>query len=112
MMFMIGQGERIVAIGPIESHHCPGCEEVTDFEPQLRYKYAEFDLLFGWAYSRRYQLACLSCNHGWLLNAADVEKDLGHVPIPFRLRYGLPMLGVAIGILAVAAWVWHAGNSA
>ena len=83
-MFYIGQGERTVAIGPTQPKHCPHCEELTEFEPQLKYKFGQFDLLFGFVYGKRYQLACTQCNHGWLLNTRETERDLDKLPIPFH----------------------------
>jgi len=110
MMFMIGQGERVIAIGEAQPGHCPRCEEVTGFEPQLRYRFAEFDLLFGMVYAKRYQLACPQCGHGWLLDTRQTEKELGRVPIPFRLRYGFAILLVLAAVIAVAAYRFqHAG---
>lgn len=106
-MFMIGQGERVIAIGDAQPQHCPRCEQVTDFEPQLRYKYAEFDVLFGLVYAKRYQLACPGCGHGWQLDTRQTEKHLGRVPIPFRLRFGFASLLVLAAVIAVAAYRFH-----
>lgn len=92
MMFMIGQGERVVQVGPPEPRHCPRCDEVRDFEPQLTYKYGEFDLLFGFVYGKRYQLACPACRHGWVLDAREARQRFGAPPIPFRLRFGFVVL--------------------
>ncbi|WP_425517876.1 hypothetical protein [Pseudoxanthomonas mexicana] len=97
MMFMIGQGENVVAVGPPEPHHCPRCDQVRDFEPQFAYKYGRFDLLFGFVYDRRYQLACPVCHHGWRLDTREAERLYGRPDIPFRLRYGLVIL---LGVLA------------
>lgn len=108
MMFMIGQGERVVPIGPTEEQYCPGCEEVTSFEPQVSYKFGEFDLLFGFVYSKRYQLACVQCNHGWLLDTKVTERGLEKHPIPFRLRFGLFILiGIAAALGAAAYAIRH-----
>lgn len=108
MMFLIGQGERVIAVGPVEPKHCPRCDEVTEFEPQLKYRFAEFDVLFGMVYAKRYQLACPQCQHGWLLDSREMERTLGGVPIPFRLRYGL-FIGLALAAaIAVAAWRFNA----
>ena len=99
MMFMIGQGERIVPVGPPDPQHCPRCDEVTDFQPQLKYKYGEFDLIFGFVYDKQYQLACPQCNHGWRLDKRTVEQGLDKVPIPFHLRFGfLILLGIVVAI--------------
>ena len=103
MMFYIGQGERTVAIGPTQSKHCPHCEETTEFEPQLKYKFGQFDLLFGFVYGKRYQLACIQCNHGWLLDKRETERDLDKLPIPFHLRYGFLVL---IGLVALGTAVY------
>lgn len=103
MMFMIGQGERIIPIGPTEPKHCPGCGETTDFQLQLRYKFGEFDLLFGFVYAKRYQLACTKCNHGWILDTKAVERTVGRAPIPFRLRFGFVILLGAMAVLGGAA---------
>lgn len=105
MMFLIGQGERVVAIGEPEHRDCPRCGETTSFQKQLRYKYGSFDMLFGLAYDKRYQLACLQCNHGWILDTKATEREIGRVPIPFHLRYGLfvlAVLGAALGAAAMA----------
>lgn len=104
MMFMIGQGERVVAIGPSKPMHCPGCDKTTDFQTQLRYKFGEFDLLFGFVYAKRYQLACTQCNHGWVLDTKTVEKISGKAPIPFRLRFGFIVLIGSIATLGAAAY--------
>lgn len=110
MLFIIGQGERVVVVGPPEPRHCPRCEQVTAFEPQLKYRYAEFDLLFGMVYAKRYQLACPQCGHGWLLDTRETERSLGAVPIPFRLRYGL-LIGLALAAgIAIAAWRFNHGG--
>lgn len=100
MMFMIGQGERTVAVGPVEPVHCPRCSEVTGFQPRLRYRYGQFDLLFGWVYGKRYELACCKCGHGWVLDREVAGRLYGDRAIPFRLRYGMPILA---GLL-VALW--------
>lgn len=105
VMFMIGRGERVVQVGPAETHHCPRCEEDKDFIPQLRYSYGQFDLLFGFVYDKRYQLACSQCQHGWKLETNVMEQALGRVPIPFHLRYGL---FVAIACAAALVWAAHA----
>ena len=104
-MFMIGQGENVVAVGPPEPQHCPRCDQVRDFEPQFAYKYGRFDLLFGFVYGRRYQLACPVCHHGWRLDTREAERLYGRPDIPFRLRYGLViLLGVfaALGAASLA----------
>ena len=110
MMFMIGQGERIVAIGPPEPQHCPRCDEITDFQPQLKYKYGRFDLLFGFFYDKQYQLACPKCNHGWLLDKRIMEKRLGKLPIPFFLRYGFLILLDLFATLGAAYAVMRAAS--
>jgi hypothetical protein len=92
MMFMIGQGGRTVSVGEPEPQHCPLCDEMRDFEPQFAYKYGEFDLLFGFVYGRRYQLACPACNHGWRLDRRQAEQRYGKPSIPFRLRFGFIIL--------------------
>ena len=103
-MFMVGQGERLVAVGPLEQHHCPRCDENKDFEPQLTYKFGQFDLLFGFVYGKRYQLACQECNYGWLLDSSTMEQTLGKVPIPFHLRFGfLILIGLAV-VVGTAAY--------
>jgi hypothetical protein len=103
MMFMIGQGERVVPVGSLEQRFCPGCKETADFQTQLRYKFGEFDLLFGFVYAKRYQLACTRCNHGWILDTKTVEKTHGKAPIPLRLRFGFVVLLAAIAVLGAAA---------
>ncbi len=104
MMFLIGQGERVVDIGSAEPKHCPGCNETTDFQTRLRYKYGEFDLLFGFVYAKRYELACTRCNHGWILDTRSVEQTLEGNPVPFRLRFGLVALLGSLAALAGAAY--------
>ncbi|QIL21782.1 hypothetical protein G7079_10250 [Thermomonas sp. HDW16] len=108
-MFYIGQGERIVPIGPTQERHCPRCEQATAFQPQLTYKFGQLDLLFGFVYGKRYQLACSQCNHGWLLDTKATERDMDKVPIPFHLRYGFLVL---IGIAALGVAVYFARRAA
>ena len=105
MMLMVGQGERVVSVGPPESKHCPHCNETTNFHPQLKYKFGQFDVLFGFVYDKRYQLACAQCNHGWLLDTAAMEQSLGRVPIPFHLRFGFLVLVVLAATLGAAAYL-------
>lgn len=109
MMVYIGQGERTVPIGPAEDRHCPRCEQTTSFQPQLRYKFGQFDLLFGFAYGKRYQLACLQCNHGWVLDTREAERGLDKVPIPLHLRYGFLVL---VAVAALGASVYLARHAA
>ena len=109
MMFYIGQGERTVVIGPSQEKHCPRCEQTTEFQPQLKYKFGQFDLLFGFVYGKRYQLACSECNHGWLLDTKQTERDLDKIPIPFHLRYGFLVL---VGLAALVAAVYVARRAA
>lgn len=110
MMFMIGQGERTVAIGPAEPRDCPRCQQQTDFVPQLKYSYGEFDLLFGFVYNKRYQLACPQCGHGWILDTRQTERDLPRHPLLFRLRYGFLILAGLIAALGLAAYAYrHSG---
>ncbi len=52
-MILIGQQERVLIVGPTEAHHCLRCQTETEFAPQLRYKMARIDLLFGFTYQRR-----------------------------------------------------------
>lgn len=104
MMFMVGQGERIVPIGPPEPRHCLGCGETRDFQPRLKYKFGQFDLLFGFVYAKQYQLACPQCNHGWILDAKATERALPKHPIPFRLRFGFLILIVSVAACAAAAY--------
>lgn len=85
MMFMFGQGERVQVIGPPELAHCAKCEQDREFIPQLKYSYGQFDLLFGFVYGRRYQLACSACNHGWVLDARTARQTYGEPAIPFHL---------------------------
>lgn len=107
MMFLVGQGECTVPVGPPEPQYCPRCEEVTDFQPQLKYKYGQFDLLFGFVYDKRYQLACPKCNHGWRLDKRSMEKNLGKLPIPFHLRYGFLILSGIFAALGAAYMATH-----
>ncbi len=102
MMFMIGRGERIQALGPPVVEHCPKCGEERDFLPQLHYSYGQFDLVFGFVYERRYLVACPTCNHGWLLDRQTAEQTYGRPAIPFHLRYGWLVLAglVALGSAA------------
>ncbi len=109
MMFLIGQGERIVTVGPAEVRHCPRCDSEQAFVPQLRYSYGSFDVLFGFVYDKRYQLACPQCNHGWRLDTREMERQLGGVPIPARLRYGLWWLVGGIALLAIAVHYFQRG---
>lgn len=110
MMFLIGQGERVVDLGPPEPHDCPRCGERTQFQKQLRYKYGSFDMLFGFAYDKRYQLACLQCNHGWILDTKATERELGEVPIPFHLRRGFFILIVLAVLLAASVYAFKQAN--
>ena len=110
MMLLVGQGERVVEVGETEQHHCQRCERETDFVPQLRYRYGQFDVVFGFVYAKRYQLACRQCNHGWILDAAEMEQRLGHVPIPFHLRFGPAVFAMFVVVLASAVYAYrHAG---
>lgn len=103
MMFMVGQGERTVAVGPAETRHCPRCDAERDFVPQLKYSFGQFDLLFGFVYNKRYQLACSECNHGWILDTRTMEAGLDRIPIPFHLRYGFIVLAAGLA-MAVQAY--------
>ena len=103
---MIGQGERVQALGPCEKHQCPRCEEERDFTPQIRYSYGQFDLLFGFVYNRRYQLACSECNHGWILQPHAARELYGKPAIPFHLRYGLLVLGALAGVVGAAVYFY------
>jgi len=60
-MILIGQHERVVTVGPTEAHHCLRCQTETEFAPQLRYKMARIDLLFGLTYQRRYETRSGRC---------------------------------------------------
>ena len=103
MMFLVGQGERTVAIGPSEQRLCPRCACQCAFEPQLRYKFGQFDLVFGFVYDKRYQLACTQCNHGWLLDTRETERSLARIPIPFHLRHGAWVLALLVAAVGAAA---------
>ena len=108
MMFMIGQGERTVPVGQPEPQHCPQCDEVTDFQPLLKYKFGQFDLLFGFVYDKRYQLACPQCNHGWHLDKRSMEQSIGKLPIPFHLRFGFGICLALVAALGATYMVTHA----
>jgi hypothetical protein len=107
MMFMIGQGERVQAVGPVEQEDCPRCEQQRDFTPQFRYSFGQFDLLFGFVYNRRYMLVCSSCNHGWLLDPTLARQMYDKPVIPFRLRYGLFLLAALAAVIGTAAYVYR-----
>lgn len=107
MMFLIGQGERTVDLGHAEPKHCPRCDEQTDFVTQLKYSFGQFDMLFGFVYNKRYQLACSQCNHGWILNTQAMEQSLERVPIPFHLRYGMFVLIGLAAVVAIAAYAYR-----
>ena len=62
-----------------------------------------FDLLFGFVYGRRYQLACPVCQHGWLLDKKEAERLYGRPDIPLRLRYGLVFLLSVFAALGAAS---------
>ena len=38
---------------------------------------ARIDLLFGFTYQRRYELACTRCEHGWVLDTETMDQQLG-----------------------------------
>ena len=59
-MILNGQQERVV-VGPTEPQHCLRCQTETEFAPQLRYKMARIDLLFGLTYHRRYETLSGRC---------------------------------------------------
>lgn len=107
MMFLIGQGERIQVIGPPETRHCPNCDQERGFLPQLKYSYGQFDVLFGFVYGRRYQLACPHCNHGWLLDAQTARQTYGPAAIPFHLKYGAWMLAGLVAVVGSAAYAYR-----
>lgn len=106
-MLLIGQQERVLIVGPTEAHHCLRCQTETEFAPQLRYKMARIDLLFGLTYHRRYELACTRCGHGWVLDTDTMDQQLGGVPIPWRHRFGLPLMLVVVAGLAALGWLWR-----
>ncbi|VUL72092.1 hypothetical protein [Stenotrophomonas maltophilia] len=108
-MILIGQQERVVVVGPTEAHHCLRCQTETEFAPQLRYKMARIDLLFGLTYHRRYEPACCRCGHGWVLDTETMDQQLGGVPIPWRHRFGLPLMLVLVAGLAALGWLWRHG---
>ena len=107
MMFMVGQGERVQALGAAEIEHCPKCGEEREFFPQIKYSYGQFDLLFGFVYNRRYQLACSTCNHGWLLDARLAEQTYGRPAIPFHLQYGFFVLAGLAALVGSAAYLYR-----
>ncbi|QIK81286.1 hypothetical protein G7069_06545 [Lysobacter sp. HDW10] len=100
-MIFFGQGERVVAYGEVEKHRCPRCCEERLFQPQLRYKYGHIYALFGWVYSKRYELACGECGHGWVLDKKAEEAKLDKLPIPSHLQYGFMVFLVALISLAI-----------
>jgi hypothetical protein len=103
------QGEKVQTIGPHELEHCPECEQEREFVPQLKYSYGQFDLLFGFIYNRRYQLACSDANHGWILHAHTARQTYGKPSIPFHLQYGFVVLiGLAATVAAAAYLYRHA----
>lgn len=109
-MLLVGQGERVVAVGEMEKHHCLSCERETDFVPQLSYRYGQLDVVFGFVYAKRYQLACTQCNHGWILDTAEMECRLGRVSIPVHLRFGPIIFAVFAAVLASAVYMYrHSG---
>ncbi|WP_329766307.1 hypothetical protein [Stenotrophomonas geniculata] len=108
-MILIGQQERVLIVGPTETHHCLRCQTESEFAPQLRYKMARIDLLFGLTYHRRYELACSWCGHGWVLDTDTMDQQLGGVPIPWRHRFGLPLMLVVVAGLAALGWLCRHG---
>ena len=108
-MILIGQQERVLIVGPTEAHHCLRCQTETEFAPQLCYKMARIDLLFGFTYQRRYELACTRCEHGWVLDTETMDQQLGGVPIPWQHRFGLPLMLVGVAGLAALGWLWRHG---
>ncbi|KAG0733069.1 hypothetical protein G6F24_018961 [Rhizopus arrhizus] len=70
---------------------------------------ARIALLFGFAYQRRYELACTRCEPGWLLDTATLDQQLGGVTNPWRHRFGLPLMLVVVAGLALLVWLWRHG---
>ena len=100
-MIFFGQGERIVPYGTPEKHECPKCGGERMFQPRLRYKFGHVYALFGWVYNKRYELACLECEHGWVLDKNTEEAKLDQLPIPKHLQYGLMAFLLAMVSIAI-----------
>lgn len=112
MMLLISQHERGGLVGPTEAHHCLRCQTETDFAPQLRYTMARIDLLFGFTCQRRYERACTRCEHGWVLDTQTMDQQLGGVPIPWRHRFGLPLMLAVVAGVALLGGLWRQGHIA
>ena len=44
-----------------------------------------------------------------MLDTETMDQQLGGVPIPWRHRFGLPLMLVGVAALAVAGWMWRHG---
>ncbi len=107
-MILIGQQERVLIVGPTETHHCLRCQTESEFAPQLRYKMARIDLLFGLTYHRRYELACTRCGHGWVLDTDTMDQQLGGAdPVAAPLRPATDAGGG--GRSGCVGWLWRHG---
>lgn len=108
-MILWGWGERIIGFDLEEQQLCQHCGQDRAFKMRLKYEYGHFYHLFGWVIKKQYQLACVCCTHGWILNTASAESLLGRNPIPFHQRNGWWIMIVLAIVVGVAAFVHHNG---
>jgi hypothetical protein len=91
-VIIFGSASQVVSLGHGETTHCSVCDTDRSFSLVLYYEFEHVYFVFGYVKHKQYALVCDVCQGRQLLNAAEVEKDLGRVPIPFMRRSGCLVL--------------------
>lgn len=102
---IVGAGRDRVDVGPAEAMHCGSCRRVTPCRLFLDYEYSHLWFLFGKVDQKSYRCVCQGCGRESAAPAAEVERRLEAIPIPFMRRWGFYLLAGALGFLLAAACV-------
>src|SRR5205823_1158873 len=74
-MIIFGSGGDVVHLGPVGTQPCPNCERERHFSLVLQYSYEHVWFVFAYVSKKQYLYLCDTCNRGWELESAEVEKQ-------------------------------------
>ncbi|SRR5579883_720818 len=100
-MIVFGSGGDVVHLGQGKTEPCPTCERERPFSLILQYSYEHVWYIFAFVSKKQYFYVCDICHRGAELDAAQVERELGRVPIPFMRRFGCLVMFALIGLLVL-----------
>ncbi len=105
LLVPIGSATTLLTFDVRQNQRCAKCCLWRDFRLRLCYEWGSVCYIPFIVTERQYQLACVVCEHGWIIERSVAEKQLGEDPVPWLHRngwqiwLGILSLGVAIYLL-------------